>query len=465
LHGQIAYAIERAFPDKAMSEPEVVAHHFTKGGLTGPAISYWLKAGRRALQRSAGVEAIAHLQKGIGVLSALADSPERDRDELALQLDLGLALTTTHGWNAPEVAKAYQRANELVHRLGDDQQSFQALWGLWMAALTGGNYQAARFFNAELFHIARRLNDSDLLLQSHHSAWQTGLWKPELTATTEHIAQGLALYDVDKHRPHAFLYGGHDAGVCGHAVAAGVRWLLGYPDQARRSERQAIDLAEALSHPPSLAHGLLFAGLSAYCRRDVGALLDYSDRVVSIGEEHRLALYVAGARVLCGWARVEQGEVERGLAELRRGIDAYAATNVKLLMPGLRNALAESYLRAGNIEAGLAASQEALDTIAANGEGIWRAEVLRTRGDLLAAAGRYDEAESFFCEAIEVAREQGARSPELRAVTAMARHWRDMGRLGDALDTLAPVYGWFTEGFDTVDLKAAETLLDQLKQR
>jgi predicted ATPase len=285
---------------------------------------------------------------------------------------------------------------------------------------------------------------------------------PELKASAEHAAQGVALYDPNKHRGHAFLYGGHDPGVCGHAAAAFAQWLLGYPDQALRSERNAINLGEKLSHPASLAHGLFLAAISAYFRRDDKAVLKYSARAVSIGEEHRLALYAAGACVLRGWALVEQGEAERGFSDLRRGLDAFAATNVKMYAACLRNALAESYARVGNITAGLAASQEVLDAIMAGGEGFWKAEVLRTRGDLLIAAGRHDEAEPCLRRAITVAREQGARSLELRAATTLAKHWHAAGRDEEAYDLLEPTYGTFTEGFDTFDLKNAKALLDEL---
>jgi class 3 adenylate cyclase len=249
LHGQIARAFEERFADLAETEPEVLAHHFTEAGLAELAVSYWLKAGRRALQRSSGVEAITHLRKGIAALSELPDTFDRDRDELTLQLDLGLALMTARGWNTPDATNVYARASELSHRLGDDRQSFQASWGRWMTSQSGGDYDAARVFNDELFHIARRLEDPGLLLQAHHSAWATAIWRPELNAVAEHTVQGLALYDSNKHRVHAFLYGGHDAGVCCYVCGGCGQWLLGHPDQAERSGRQAVSLGERLSHP------------------------------------------------------------------------------------------------------------------------------------------------------------------------------------------------------------------------
>jgi class 3 adenylate cyclase/tetratricopeptide (TPR) repeat protein len=460
LHARIATALEEKFADAVENQPEVLAHHFAEAGRFDKAAAYWLMAGRRAARRSANVEAIAHLRKGIAGLAALPEGPDRDRQELTFQLDLGVALLATRGWNAPDANSAYRRADELAQRIGDDRQRFQATWGLWMGE--GGNYDTRRAFIAELFRIAERLGDSALLLQAHHSAWSTALFKAELMAVVEHTAQGLALYDPDKHRVHAFLYGGHDAGVCGHGEAACAQWLLGFPDQAEQSARHAVSLGERLSHPPSLADALLFSALYYYFKRDGAAVLRYTERVMPIADEHRLTLYGAGARVLHGWALVERGDAEHGLAELRGGLDAFTATNVMMLAGCLRSALADSYARIGNIEAALAASEEALKAIAGGAERFWKAGALSVRGDVLLAADRQEEGENCLQQALEVAREQGARSLELRAATRLAKLWSEQGRHVNAHDLLAPIYGWFTEEFDTPDLKDARALLDKV---
>jgi class 3 adenylate cyclase/tetratricopeptide (TPR) repeat protein len=463
LHARIALALEEHFADAVEEQPEVLAHHFAEAGRFDKAVAYWLKAGRRAARRSANVEAIAHLQKGIAGLAALPEGPDRDRQELTFQLDLGVALMATRGWNAPDANTAYRRADELAQRIGDDRQRFQATWGLWIRA---SNYDARHAFNAELFRIAERLGDPALLLQAHHSAWSTAFYKPDLIASLEHIAEGLVLYDPEKHRAHAFLYGGHDAGVCGHANATYVQWLLGFPDQAEQSARQAVTLGERLSHPPSLAYALFFTALYYYFKRDGAAVLHFTERAIAIADEHGLAGYGAGGHILRGWALVECGEARQGLVELQRGIEAFAAINAKLLagsLPGyLHSALAETYAHTGNIKSELAASEEALEAIAGGAERIWKAGVLSVRGDLLLAAGRQQEGETCLRQAIEVAREQGAQSLELRAATSLARFWSEHGRRHEARDLLGPIYGWFTEGFDTPDLKDARALLDEL---
>jgi class 3 adenylate cyclase/tetratricopeptide (TPR) repeat protein len=459
LHARIALALEEKFTDAVENQPEVLAHHFAEAGRFDRAVAWWLTAGRSAARRSANVEAIAHLRKGIAGLAVLPEGPDRDRQELAFQFDLGVALLATRGWNAAD--GAYRRAGELAQRIGDDRQRFQAAWGLWIGSHSAGDYDAARAFNAELFCTAERLGDPALLLQAHHSAWATALPKPELIAVVKHTAQGLALYDPEKHGAHAFLYGGHDAGVCGHAQVAIAQWLLGFPDKAEQSARQAVTLGEKLLHPPTLAHALFFTALYYYFKRDGAAVLRCTERAVPIANEHLLTLYGAGARVLRGWAIVERGDAEHGLVELRRGLDAFTATNSKIFAGCLRSALAESYARIGNIEAGLAASQEALEIIAGGAECFWRAAALCARGDLVLAAGHQEEGATYLQQAIEVAREQGARSLELRAAMRLAQFWNAQGLHINAHELLAPIYSWFTEGFDTHDLKHARALLDK----
>jgi tetratricopeptide (TPR) repeat protein len=426
------------------------------------AVGYWLKAGRRAVQRSANVEAIVHLRKGIAGLTALPDSPDRDRQELAIQLDLGLALYLTCGWNAPDAKCAYERACELAQRLGDDRRRFQAVLGLWTGNTSRNSYDVGRNFSVELFRIAERLDDPELCLQAHRSAWITAIATAELSAAEDHIQRGMALYDPDK-RAHAFLYFGHDAGVSGHGYNGIAQWLRGFPDQAAQSAMQAICLGGRLFHATSLAHALFLAAIVQYFRHDGAAVLQCSERLLPIADEQRLTFYGAAARVLRGWAIVERGDAEHGLVELRRGLDAFVATNSKMFACCLHSALAESYRHTGNMETGLAASQGALETIAGGAERFWKAAALNVRGDLLLAAGRQEEGVTCLQQAIEVAREQGARSLELRAATSLSRRWRYQGQHHKARDLLAPIYGWFTEGFDTPDLKDARALLDELQ--
>jgi hypothetical protein len=389
LHARIALALEGKFADAVENQPEVLANHFAEARRSDKAVVYWLKAGRRALQRSANVEAITHLRKGIAALASLPEGRDRDRHELGLQLDLGVALLATRGWNA--VNGAYRRAGELAQRIGDERQRFQATWGLWIGSQSAGDYDAARAFNAELFRITERRDDPALLLQAHHSAWATALPKPKLIAVVEHTAQGLALYDPEKHRAHAFLYGGHDAGVCGHACAAFAQWLLGFPDQADKSARQTVTLGETLSHPPSLAHALFFTALYHYssaialqCFIAPTALFRLPTSMVS----HFMAqvrVFSAGGHLS---SAVRGGEGSSNCTVVLRLSPPSTPSCWQAFFPGcLHSALAESYGRTGNVKAGLAASEEALKAMADGAERFWKAGALSVRGDLLLAAG------------------------------------------------------------------------------
>jgi predicted ATPase len=299
-------------------------------------------------------------------------------------------------------------------------------------------------------------------LQAHHAAWGTTTFLGEVTAAHNHVRQGLTLYDPQSHRAHALLYGGHDPGVCGKALGALSLWMLGYPDQAAQSAREAVVLAESLEHAPSLAHALAFAGLCHQLRRDAAAVLDCGERLVALAGEHRLAQYRAVGTIARGWAQAHQARVPEGLAELRRGLDDYAATRVKAWFVYFKASLAEAYYRVGGAELGLSAVDEALALSDQLSERLWLAGMLHLKGAILMATDRLVDAERCYREASELAGQQGARSVTLRAAVSLARLWRDQDRRAEARNLLAPVYGWFTEGFDTPDLKEAKALLDEL---
>jgi predicted ATPase len=393
-------------------------------------------------------------------LSELAETPERLQQELALQLALGPVLLSTRGYGAPEARRAYRRAAELAARLGDDRARFAATWGLWITTHGGGREDEERLRHlGELVQIADRIADPELSLQAHHSAWATWIWGGEFVRSQDHVRQGIALYDPDKHRHHALMYGGHDPGVCGKGQSAVALWALGYPDQAVQTAREGIVLAEGLRHVPSVLHSLWFAAAVCHLRRDLATTRDYSERLLTLGREHGLRQYQAIGGIFHGWALMQSGSGEEGLAELRSCVGRYGATSWTML--GLfRAILAEAEHLSGNFEL----AEEALAGTEEVGNRWWWAEFLRLRGDLQRSGSGRDRAaaEQSYREAIAVARGQQAKALELRAAIGLVPLRRDQGRHAEARDLLAPVYGWFTEGFDTPDLKDAKALLDQL---
>src|ERR1700719_1282179 len=247
--------MEDRFPEWATSQPEIMAYHCGEAGYEEKAASYFVKAGHNSASRSANAEASGHLTRGLENLARLPETLERLRQELAFQLALGPVLMSLSGYHAPGVRRAYQRAKELAEQLGDDRARFAALWGLWLSG-TGRRNELLE----DMFRVAKDLNDDGLLLQAHHSAWATLIWRGELGPCRDHVRRGLALYDRKRHGDHALLYGGHDPGVCGKGQGGMLLWLLGHPDQAAQSAQEGMALARDLEHLPSLAHAYWFAG-------------------------------------------------------------------------------------------------------------------------------------------------------------------------------------------------------------
>jgi class 3 adenylate cyclase/predicted ATPase len=467
LHARIAKALEERFPEVAVTQPELLARHCAEGGLAERAVDYWYAAAERALRASANVEAIKHLSNGLRLLtSSLPEAPERDRKELRFQTTLGSTLLVTRGWGAPEAAQAYHRAEELCRALGDSSERFKIVHGLWLFHVARPEVDKARDLSDELFRIAEEQNDDELRLQAHHSASTIHTWLGEFTASREHTEKGLALYSPARHGAHALIYGGHDPGVCAWAVTGLDLWLLGYPDQAAEHVRQSVLLAEQIAHRPSVAHALNYGILCHQWRRDGAAVRQWGDRLAELAAEESLALHEATAVFARGWLLAHQGRAEASLADLRRGLGACIELGMRVLEPCFRASLAEAQLNAGQAAVGLEMLDDARRFAHENGLRYWGAELLRVRGDLLAhlspGGSEPQEVEACYREALAVARRQQARSLELRAATSLARLWRDQGERAGARDLLAPVYGWFTEGFDTSDLKDAKALLDEL---
>ena len=460
LHTRIALALEAA----GGAEPELLAHHFTEARDLERAVHYWLEAGRNAAQRSANSEAIVHLTRGIETVRALPDSAERARQELELQLALGPALLATRGWNTPEADSAYARAQELSRQLGDDKSGFLAVWGSWLCGAGKGAWDDTRGIVSELFRIADRTRDPGFLLEAHHAAWGTTTFLGEFATAHDHVTKGLALYDHTTHRSHALLYGGHDPGVCGKSLGSVGLWLIGYPERAMQAAREGIVLAELLRHAPSLAHALAFGALCHQLRGDAAAVLECGEKLAVLGGEHGLAQYRAVGSIMRGWALAHQRRVGEGRDAFLKGLDEYYATRVQAWLVYFKATLAEVHECGGEAELALAAIDDALALSGQLGERFWEAAMLHRRGTILLGLTKDQspEAERCFRTALEISRQQQARSIELRAATSLARLWQSDGRGSEARDLLRPLYEWYTEGFETQDLMRAQAVLASL---
>jgi predicted ATPase len=303
--------------------------------------------------------------------------------------------------------------------------------------------------------------DDGLRLQAHHSGWATWYYAGDQATAREHADAGRLLYDPTKHASHRFVYGGHDPGVCAGNVGAQAEWLLGYPEKALASIADALALAERIAHPFTLSLVFINSSVLYLNRREPERALRQLDAADALAAEQRLALiYEPG--MMCGAALLGQGAVEEAIARIREGVTKWTRLGHTSFLPYGLAFLAEGLARQGDRAAALAALREGLDTARATGEHFWDAELHRLTGTVLLAENKLDEGQSSLQQAIRLARGQQAKSLELRAATSLARLWGEQGRRGEARNLLTPVYGWFTEGFDTADLKDAKALLDEL---
>jgi predicted ATPase len=479
-HQRIAQVLEAQFPETAATQPELLAYHYTEAGCHEQAVGYWQRAGRRAIERSAHVEAISHLTRGLEMLTAVSETPERLRHELDLQVPLAAAWARTRGTSAPEVGQAYARARELCQRLGAPPQLPAVLVGQFVWYFQRGELQTARELGEHLLILAQRQVDSVLFLSAHVALGLTTLFCGDVAVAHAHFAQGSALYVPDYHRA-LVAYHGYDLGVFGRCYTALSLWLLGTPEQALAQMHEAHILIQELSHPYSLAVALQQLTRLYQWRRDVPATLMWTEAMMTLSAEHGFGQFVSHARLLHGWTLVEQGQEDEGLDQMRQNLTAYEATGAATWRPYYFALLAEGYGKVGAAEEGLRVLAEALAAVQQTGEQMWEAELHRLKGTLVLqarhqspapeggmwhATGRtlqMAEAEACFHQALAIARLQQAKSLELRAATSLARLWQQQGQRAEARELLAPIYGWFTEGFDTADLQEAKALLDALE--
>jgi predicted ATPase len=458
-HQRIAQILEAQFAETVATHPELLAQHYTEAGLVEQALGYWYKAGQHAHERSAHVEAIGHLRKGLEMLTTLPDTLEHKQQELDLQITLGSALMVTKGLAAPDTGAAYHRARELCQQVGETPQIFPVLGGLVIFYINRGEYQNARELGEQMLSLAQRVRDPAGLTHAHITLGNALYFLREWDAAHTHLEQGIAFYNAQQPRSQGVLTETHP-GVFGLIRLAGVLWALGYPDQALQRSHEALTLARELARPASVATALVFAADVHMLRREGQSTYEQAEAALGLAREQGFAFRVALATILRGWALVEQGQGEAGIAQMRQGQAAHRATGSR--RGGYFSLLAEAYARVGQIEEGLqvVAEELARSDNSAGGE----AELYRVKGELLLRQATPDaaQAEACFQQALDVARRQQAKSWELRAAMSLSRLWQQQGKRTPAYELLAPVYGWFTEGFDTADLQEAQALLVEL---
>jgi predicted ATPase len=440
-----------------------LAHHYSRSGNVEKAVEYLRIAGQQAVQRTANAEAVSYLTSALELLETLPDTPERTQQELTLQITLGASLAATKGHGAVEVERVYTRARELCQQVGETPQLFPVLFGLWRFYNFRSELQTARVLAEELMSLARNVQDPALLLQAHRASGAAFFYHGEIGPSQAHMEQAITLYDSQQHRSFSFLYGIVSRVYC-LTFAAYALWLLGYPEQALKKRNEALTLAQDLSHPYSLAFALSHGALLHQYRREVQAAQEQAEAAIAVCTEQGFPYWLAMGTILLGWAMAEQGQEEEGIAQMRQGLAAYRATGAELRRPYYISLLAEAYGKEGQAEEGLNTLAEALNMVNKTGEHWYEAELFRLKGELFlkSEVQRLSEAETCFRQAIDTARRQQAKSLELRAAMSLSRLWQQKGKIEKAHQLLLEIYGWFTEGFDTVDLKEAKVLLEEL---
>jgi predicted ATPase len=464
LHGKIAHVIEARFPNITATEPEVLAHHLTAASLAEAAIPLWQAAGDLALKRMALAEAIVHLNRGLELISTVPWSWQRDASELGLRSLLGTAWQALKGWTSPEVWTSLHPALALAKSLERHDALAPILWGLTNHILTLGRVAESLPRVEEMLDIAKATGDADLLLAGHQIACVCYSYAGEFTKSAEHLDKVLDLYDDEKHR-HLVDLLNMDPKTHTGCWGSVCIWILGYPDRAMRLNDEKDAHARRLGHPFDFGFGLAH-GVHIYDHRgDLGDLLKRAEEIERLGRENSLAVHWAiGAPMCRGQALIQKGSPAEGIAPLKAAIAVWEAIGGKLHLPITKTFLAEALLLTGDLDTALDLVDEIVAQIERPGweERIYYAEVLRVRGQILSLKGDLDGAERNFLASLDWARRQQAKMWELRTSTSLARLWQSQGKRQDAYDLLAPVYGWFTEGFDTKDLLEAKALLDDL---
>jgi class 3 adenylate cyclase/predicted ATPase len=460
-HQRIAAALESGFSEIVETQPELLAHHYTEAGLIEQAIPFWHAAGQRAQQRYANLEASNHARRGLELLDAVPDSPRRAAQELSLQLVLGASLSAMTG--PQSVEHIYARARELARQVGGAPELFPALAGLAYAQIVRGRMREARALAEEFLELAEPRHDALVLAAGHCMVAYAAWWQGDVVDVRHHSHQGLALYNPDQHRAGVAAYNQNPGIICGYLDAL-ADWVLGYPAQANRAMEKVVSYAKELQHPYSVGMTLLFAAQLAQMRRDTVAARIRAEEALQISAEHGLHAVELWCLLPRGWAAAQEGNVPAGIADIREAMDRRRAFGIGAVWPWFLALLAEAQGAVGQFGEAFRALDEAQQWVQRNDERLYVAEVHRIKGELLLRQPIADaaQAERCFKEALRVARDQEAKSWELRAAMNMARLWQGGGRLDDARAVLSPVYNWFTEGFETADLREARTLLEQL---
>jgi predicted ATPase len=465
VHSRIFDALEKNFPNTIETRPELLAHHLAEAGLIPRAVDYLRKAGQRAIQHSANIEAIGHINSALALLRSLPAGAAPPQMALELEVMLGQALIASRGYAAPETKKTLSRAKTLINDLTDPSKMFAILYGIWAGHYVGGEATKQRRAAIEFLAEAERHNDTAARCMARRVLGSTCLVGGEFDAGLRHLEEARALFDHDHHSRFCFQYG-QDIGAATLCYLSWALWHLGHVEQATKVADEAIRRAEALSHPHTYVYTLCHArAFIDIFKRQWEEMQSYAHVIVSLCAEHGLSHWMNCGRIFEGWAAICGGDVHSGMETLQGGVAGWRKAGAKLWLPIFSMMEAEAYAKAGRNGDALQAIDRAIAVSAKTGERWALAEVLRIKARLLLSRGpaAVREVETLLVRSLNTARRQRARCWELRASDDLARLWKGQGRMKEATQLLQVICDQFTEGFDTVDLRDSKRLTESIE--
>jgi predicted ATPase len=472
-HARIADTLESRFADIAETQPELVARHCTEAGLIEKAAGLWGKAGQRSLARSALVEAAAQFTRALGQIATLSATPMLRREEIKLQVALASTLFHVRGYTSPETIAAFERADTLIEQaqaLGERPEGedallrFSVLYGQWTGNHTAGNFARGAEIAKQFLAVAKKQARSAPLLMAHRVMGASLAVSGEFQAARSHLDRAVALYVPEEHRSLATRFG-QDIGVAALLYRSLVLYRLGYPESALWDADEALKCARDLGQAGTLIYALMGVVIfEIMCSRfDVAEA--YVEEMFALSEKLGLPLWKGFGELLRGWVFAATDRADQATQSIGSGLSALAACGMTYYVPFSHIWIARAHATCGRVAEAQKSISDALDAVSKTNERWDEAEIHRAAGEIAASRPHADPemTESHFRQSLAIARRQEAKSFELRAATSLARLWRDQGRRDEARELLAPIFGWFTEGFDLPDLIEAEALLEELR--
>jgi predicted ATPase len=470
LHARIANFLEGEFAEIADNQPELLARHRTEARQADDAVRLWAKAAELSLKRSALVEAMAQLTHALELIATLPSTPALRREEIRLQVALINPLFYVKGPAAPETKIAVERARSLIEHaeaLGEPPEDplllFLVLNGLWAASFVAMKGDALRELALQYMSVAEKNGSKTPLMYGHRTMGISLTVLGDIAEGRAHLDRTIELYDPTAHRSLATRFG-QDVGVAVLSFRALARWLLGFPEAALADVDRALNDARETGHHGTLMYGLTITARTLFECGYHARATSQLDEVISLADQTGASLWKAAGTTLRGCVFALAGPASNAVEIISDGLAAWRSTGSALFVPFYCSSLATAHARLGQFDHAAHWVGEAITVLKINKENWYEAELSRTAGEIAfnTPGKNAVSAEAHFHWALEVARQQQTKSWELRGAMSLARLWRDQGKVREARELLAPVYGWFTEGFDTRDLKEAKALLGEL---